>query len=240
MSLPLLSVRANLSSSALGSSLRHSASGRCVRNVVCSSFRRRRSSSDSKCNRPPTSWSRRGRASSAVMVTRSQAPALLQARQLSSAASAAAPTLLFGDTIIVTKRCAERLNELREAKTQPDLKLRLSVEGGGCSGFQYKFSLEDAAGAGAGGSEGADNDGDDDEDSDDEDESDVDHEFERDGAVLVVDATSLEFVKGATVDFEEDMMRSAFAVLNNPVSESACGCGSSFALKNFEKNPALD
>lgn len=42
------------------------------------------------------------------------------------------------------------------------------------------------------------------------------------------------------VDFEEDMMRSAFAVVNNPVSESACGCGSSFALKNFEKNPALD
>lgn len=42
------------------------------------------------------------------------------------------------------------------------------------------------------------------------------------------------------VDFEEDMMRSAFAVINNPVSESACGCGSSFAIKNFEKNPALD
>lgn len=42
------------------------------------------------------------------------------------------------------------------------------------------------------------------------------------------------------VDFEEDMMRSAFAVVNNPASESACGCGSSFAIKNFEKNPALD
>ncbi|CAB1109382.1 unnamed protein product [Ectocarpus sp. CCAP 1310/34] len=237
MSLPLLSVRANLSSSALGSSLRHPASGRCVRNLAS----RRRCSSDSRCNRPPTScWSRRGRAPSAVMVSRSPSPILLQSRQLSSAASAAAPTLLFGDTIIVTKRCAERLNELRQAKAQPDLKLRLSVEGGGCSGFQYKFSLEDAAGAGAGGSEGAEKDGDDDDDSDDEDESDVDHEFERDGAVLVVDATSLEFVKGATVDFEEDMMRSAFAVLNNPVSESACGCGSSFALKNFEKNPALD
>lgn len=81
---------------------------------------------------------------------------------------------------------------------------------------------------------------DDPEESDDEDDEDVDHEFERDGAVLVVDETSLGFVKGATVDFEEDMMRSAFAVVNNPVSESACGCGSSFALKNFEKNPALD
>ncbi|CAM9573222.1 unnamed protein product [Ascophyllum nodosum] len=79
-----------------------------------------------------------------------------------------------------------------------------------------------------------------DDDDEDEDDAEIDHEFERDGAVLVVDNTSLEFVKGATVDFEEDMMRSAFAVVNNPVSESACGCGSSFALKNFEKNPALD
>ncbi|CAN0206246.1 unnamed protein product, partial [Ectocarpus sp. 13 AM-2016] len=100
MSLPVLSVRASLCSSALGSSLRHSASGRCVRNVVCSSFSRRRRSGDSNCNRPPKScWSRRGRASSAVMVTRSQAPTPLQSRQLSSAASAAAPTLLFADTI---------------------------------------------------------------------------------------------------------------------------------------------
>ncbi|CAN0560529.1 unnamed protein product, partial [Ectocarpus sp. 12 AP-2014] len=100
----------------------HSASGRCVRNVVCSSFSRRRRSGDSNCNGPPKScWSRRGRASPAVMVTRSQAPTLLQSRQLSSVASAAAPTLLFADTIIVTKRCAERLNELREAKAQPNL-----------------------------------------------------------------------------------------------------------------------
>jgi hypothetical protein len=57
---------------------------------------------------------------------------------------------------------------------------------------------------------------------------------------IVVDESSLEFVRGATVDFQEDMMRSSFSVINNPNSESACGCGSSFALKNFTANPALD
>ena len=46
--------------------------------------------------------------------------------------------------------------------------------------------------------------------------------------------------EGATVDYEQEMIRSAFAIVNNPNSESACGCGSSFALKNFEENPAID
>ncbi|CBJ27992.1 conserved unknown protein [Ectocarpus siliculosus] len=146
------------------------------------------------------------------MVTRSQAPALLQSRQLSSAASAAAPTVLFGDTIIVTKRCAE-VKRAQRGQDAAGPEAPAFGGGGGVLGVSVQVLL----GRRGGGSE-----------------------FERDGAVLVVDATSLEFVKGATVDFEEDMMRSAFAVLNNPVSESACGCGSSFALKNFEKNPALD
>lgn len=69
----------------------------------------------------------------------------------------------------------QRLNELRETKAQPALKLRLSVEGGGCSGFQYKFALEDAAGAAGGEGAAEDEDGgDNDEDSDDEDEDDID------------------------------------------------------------------
>ena len=67
-----------------------------------------------------------------------------------------------------------------------------------------------------------------------------DHVFTRDTSSLVVDDSSLEFVRGATIDFEQEMIRSAFAVVNNPNSESACGCGSSFALKNFDDNPAID
>ena len=59
--------------------------------------------------------------------------------------------------------------------------------------------------------------------------------FARDGAAVVVDPASLQFIKGATIDFEQELIRSAFAIVNNPQSESACGCGSSFAVKNFDK-----
>eukprot|EP00904_Undaria_pinnatifida_P009750 jgi/Undpi1/5905/HiC_scaffold_2.g01179.m1 len=124
--------------------------------------------------------------------------------------SSAAAAPLFGDTIIVTKRCAQGEPAAR-FEIEASVEASVVCRGGGV----FRLSVQIFLGRRAG-------------------------EFERDGAVLVVDETSLGFVKGATVDFEEDMMRSAFAVVNNPVSESACGCGSSFALKNFEKNPALD
>lgn len=97
-------------------------------------------------------------------------------------------------------------------------RLRLQIDGGGCSGFEYKFIVESV--------------------DDDLDEDDL--VFSRDGRDVVVDDSSIEFVRGATVDFEQEMIRSAFVVTNNPNSESACGCGSSFALKNFESNPAID
>ena len=133
----------------------------------------------------------------------------LLGRSLSSAVA-------FED-LIITKRCAKRIKELSATRDAPDLKLRLAVEGGGCSGFQYTFTLETEA--------------------PDEEEDSV---FERDGSQVVVDESSMEFVRGATVDFEVEMIRSSFAVVNNPQSESACGCGSSFALKNFQDNPAID
>lgn len=69
---------------------------------------------------------------------------------------------------------------------------------------------------------------------------DEDLTFEKDGAKVVIDQSSFELVKGSTVDFVQEMIRSSFAVVNNPQSESACGCGSSFAAKSFSLNPAID
>jgi len=120
------------------------------------------------------------------------------------------------DDLIVTKACSQRIRELQKEYGNTNARLRLAVEGGGCSGFQYTFEV--------------------DEDDADED----DRLFEKDGAAVVVDEGSLEFVKGATIDYVEEMIRSSFVVVNNPNSESACGCGSSFALKAFADNPALD
>lgn len=85
-----------------------------------------------------------------------------------------------------------------------------------------------------------------DHDDDDEEEEDGTIDPEEDivytveGARLVVDQTSLELLRGSTIDYVQEMIRSSFAVVNNPQSESACGCGSSFAVKKFEANPALD
>lgn len=119
--------------------------------------------------------------------------------------------------MIVTKAAAARIGTL-EAGDGGAARLRLLIDGGGCSGFEYKFEVEAAAAP----------------------TEDDDHTFTRDGRDVVVDDASLEFVRGATVDYEEEMIRSAFVVSNNPNSESACGCGSSFALKNFGDNPAVD
>ena len=141
--------------------------------------------------------------------------ALLRAGAPSSLPRMGAPSSLLlralcsdaGPSVELTERCAARINKLAggaEAARQ----LRLSVEPGGCSGFQYKFHLEDA-------SELADDDA----------------VIERAGAKLVVDEMSLELLRGATVDFEDDMMRSAFVVSENPMSEAACGCGTSFNPK---------
>jgi iron-sulfur cluster assembly accessory protein len=117
--------------------------------------------------------------------------------------------------IVLSKAASSRILALR-SKT-PGVQLRLAVEGGGCSGFQYNFALEPES-----------------------EREEGDRVFERDGAAFVVDEGSLEFVKGSTIDFSETMVRSSFVVANNPLSESACGCGSSFAVKNFASNPALD
>lgn len=83
--------------------------------------------------------------------------------------------------------------------------LRLSIEAGGCSGFQYNFSLDDKSGG-------------------------DDRIFEQDGVKLVVDKISLDFVKGATVDYVEELIRSAFQVSSNPSALGGCSCKISFTV----------
>ena len=108
------------------------------------------------------------------------------------------------DKLTLTVACAQRVKALREMEGNADLMLRVAVSGGGCSGFQYGFSLDDTI-------------------------ADDDLTFERDGVKIVVDETSLEFLEGSEVDYTEDLGGAYFQV-TNPNATSSCGCGSSFAI----------
>ncbi|WP_309659084.1 MULTISPECIES: iron-sulfur cluster assembly accessory protein [unclassified Sphingomonas] len=105
--------------------------------------------------------------------------------------------------VALTPAAAARVAAIAARQNKPAL-LRLSVEGGGCSGFQYKFGLADAP-------EGDDS------------------VAETDGVRLLVDQVSLDLVRGCTVDYVESLGGAAFKV-DNPVAASGCGCGTSFAV----------
>ena len=106
--------------------------------------------------------------------------------------------------VALSDSAARRVAALIRAEGRPGVKLRVSVSGGGCSGFQYGFALDDK-----------------------DDEGDV--LVERDGAAVVVDGMSLMYVLGAEIDFVEDLSGSYFRV-KNPNASSSCGCGTSFAI----------
>ncbi|XP_029316237.1 iron-sulfur cluster assembly 2 homolog, mitochondrial [Cottoperca gobio] len=106
------------------------------------------------------------------------------------------------DKVQLTESCIKRLEQIMQKGEY----LRIHVEGGGCSGFQYKFSV----------------DGNKNED---------DRVFEQGGVGIVVDQDSLEFLKGATVDFSQELIRATFLVLKNPQADHGCSCGSSFSVK---------
>src|SRR3546814_2838885 len=114
--------------------------------------------------------------------------------------STAADTLDFS----LTARAAQRVAQLIKQEGDARLMLRVSVSGGGCSGFQYGFSFDDTVNP-------------------------DDRTFQRDGVTAVVDEASLGLLAGAQVDFVEDLAGAAFQI-KNPNATSSCGCGSSFSV----------
>lgn len=109
--------------------------------------------------------------------------------------------------LVLSDSCVSRIKELNAGADDSRTMLRVSVDGGGCSGFQYAFTFEE---------EVNEND---------------DHVIERDGAKVVVDSISFSFLKGSTVDYTEELIRASFQITNNPNAENSCGCGTSFAVK---------
>ena len=105
--------------------------------------------------------------------------------------------------VTVSARAARRIAQILNSEPTPTM-LRLAVTGGGCSGFQYNFALDDNR-------------------------QDDDLVIERDGATILIDPVSLDFLKGAEIDFADDLIGAAFKV-NNPNATASCGCGTSFAV----------
>ena len=106
--------------------------------------------------------------------------------------------------LVFTDSAAAKVADLIAEEGNPELKLRVFVQGGGCSGFQYGFTFDEAV-------------------------ADDDSVVERDGVKVVVDAMSYPYLVGAVVNYEEGLQGSKF-VIQNPNASSTCGCGSSFTV----------
>ncbi len=106
--------------------------------------------------------------------------------------------------IIFTDAAAGKVAELVAEDGNPDLKLRVYVQGGGCSGFQYGFTFDEVA-------------------------NDDDTKMEKNGVTLLIDAMSLQYLVGAEIDYKDDLEGAQF-VIRNPNATTTCGCGSSFSV----------
>jgi iron-sulfur cluster insertion protein len=98
----------------------------------------------------------------------------------------------------------EKLRELVAEEGNPDLMLRVFVQGGGCSGMSYGFTFEEV-------------------------KNDDDFDFAYEEVKVVVDSMSMQYLQDSTIDYKEDIMGSSF-VINNPQAQTTCGCGSSFSV----------
>lgn len=106
--------------------------------------------------------------------------------------------------ITLTPECVAKIRELALEEGNPDLKLRVFVQGGGCSGFQYGFTFDEVAA---------------------EDDSVMNY----DGVCLLVDPMSYQYLAGASISYKDDLSGSQF-VISNPNAQTSCGCGSSFSV----------
>jgi len=106
--------------------------------------------------------------------------------------------------IDITDNCLIKIKDLIAEENNPNLKLRVFVQGGGCSGFQYGFTF-------------------------DEDANEDDFVITKDSVNFLVDSMSYQYLVGASIDYKEDVMGSQF-VIQNPNAQSTCGCGSSFSI----------
>ncbi|MBI1392032.1 MAG: iron-sulfur cluster insertion protein ErpA [Alphaproteobacteria bacterium] len=113
------------------------------------------------------------------------------------------PAEAASDRVTLSERAARQIGKIL-AKEPAGSMLRVAVNGGGCSGFQYDFEIVQERG-------------------------DDDVAIERDGVTVLVDATSLEYMPGAEIDYADELIGAAFKI-NNPIATASCGCGTSFAI----------
>ena len=106
-------------------------------------------------------------------------------------------------TLTLSNKAVQRIKELVEKENDPTLMLRIFISGGGCSGFQYGFTFDDA-------------------------EQDGDTKITNNGVSLLIDPMSFQYLMGAEIDYQETLQSCQF-IINNPNAKSSCGCGSSFS-----------
>ena len=106
-------------------------------------------------------------------------------------------------SVTISDRAARRIGEILKAEPVGAM-LRVSVEGGGCSGFQYKFDVDRA-------------------------KAEDDAVIDRDGAVVLIDPVSLQYMLGSQIDFVDDLIGASFKIAN-PKATASCGCGTSFTI----------
>jgi iron-sulfur cluster assembly accessory protein len=107
------------------------------------------------------------------------------------------------DDITLTERAARRIGEILRREPSGSM-LRVSVEGGGCSGFQYKFDFDKRKTA-------------------------DDLVLARDGAIVLIDSLSQQYMAGAEIDYVDDLIGASFKIIN-PIATASCGCGTSFSV----------